>query len=172
LLAKRRGIGGIIPHQDDGWVLSGRDLVHLSPDASQRVLFADDDAYGFNDLGTTTSGDLLAGVLRFRPLVGDPPRNGQLLQIKADGTVEVLTEEIVWPNGIGATPDGGTVYISDYAQKVVLAVSLNDCSVHEFCRSPDGSANGLALDCEGGVWVALGEGGGVARFHPDGQLTR
>jgi sugar lactone lactonase YvrE len=151
LLAKRRGIGGIVPHQDGGWVLSGRDLLHLSPDASQRVLFADNAACGFNDLGTTPTGDLLAGVLRFRPLAGDPPRNGQLLQIKADGTVEVLTEEIVWPNGIGVTPDGRTLYVSDYAQKVVLAVSLDDRSVHEFCRSPDGSVDGLALDCEGGV---------------------
>ena len=26
------------------------------------------------------------------------------------------------------------------------------------------------MDCEGGVWVALGEGGGVARFYPDGAL--
>src|SRR5215472_9122138 len=39
-----------------------------------------------------------------------------------------------------------------------------------FAESPDGSADGLALDSEGGVWVALGEGGGVARFHPDGEL--
>ncbi|MGP0100330.1 MAG: SMP-30/gluconolactonase/LRE family protein [Solirubrobacteraceae bacterium] len=37
-------------------------------------------------------------------------------------------------------------------------------------RSPRGSADGLAVDCDGGVWVALGEGGGVARFLPDGGL--
>ena len=28
----------------------------------------------------------------------------------------------------------------------------------------------MAVDREGGVWVALGDGGGVARFHSDGQL--
>lgn len=170
LLAKRRGIGGIVPHRDGGWVISGRDLLHLAPDGSQRVLFASDDAYGFNDLGTTPDGEMLAGVLRYRPLAGEPPRNGQLLQLDPDGSVEVLTEEIVWPNGIGVTPDGRTIYISDYAQKVVLAVSTDDRNVHQFCRSPNGSVDGLALDCDGGVWVALGEGGGVARFHADGRL--
>ena len=40
----------------------------------------------------------------------------------------------------------------------------------ELARVPQGSADGLALDCEGGMWVALGEGGGVARFQPDGSL--
>jgi sugar lactone lactonase YvrE len=33
-----------------------------------------------------------------------------------------------------------------------------------------GSADGLAVDAEGGVWIALAEGGGVARFYPDGRL--
>jgi gluconolactonase len=39
-----------------------------------------------------------------------------------------------------------------------------------FCRSPRGSADGLAVDSEGGVWVALGEAGAVGRFHRDGRL--
>ena len=28
----------------------------------------------------------------------------------------------------------------------------------------------FALDCEGGIWFALGKGGGVARFHANGEL--
>jgi sugar lactone lactonase YvrE len=31
--------------------------------------------------------------------------------------------------------------------------------------------DGLAVDREGGVWVALGDAGGVARFCPDGERT-
>ena len=40
----------------------------------------------------------------------------------------------------------------------------------EFCASPRGSADGLAVDGDGAVWVALGEGGAIARFLADGQL--
>jgi sugar lactone lactonase YvrE len=29
----------------------------------------------------------------------------------------------------------------------------------------------LAVDEQGGVWVALGEGGGIARFDPSGALA-
>ena len=39
-----------------------------------------------------------------------------------------------------------------------------------FAASPRGSADGLAVDVEGCVWLALGEGGGVARLSPDGEL--
>jgi gluconolactonase len=170
LLAKRRGVGGMVEHEGGGWVLSGRDLLHLLPDGSQRVLYADGEACGFNDLGATPAGELLAGVLRYRPLAGDAPRKGQLLRLGRDGVPEILTEDLIWPNGIGVAPDGRTIYVSDYAEQLVLAVSADGRDVQEFCRSPRGSADGLALDCEGGVWVALGEGGGIARFDASGQL--
>jgi gluconolactonase len=170
ILPKRRGIGGIVPHSDGGWVLSGSTVLHLSPDGSQRTLLDDEDATGYNDLGSTPDGDLLAGVLRYRPLAGEPARNGALVRLARDGTVTELTGEIIWPNGIGISPDGGTVYVSDYAQQLVLAVPADGGEARVHCRSPSGSVDGLAVDGEGGVWVALGEGGGVARFHPGGEL--
>ena len=66
-----------------------------------------------------------------------------------------------------------TMYASDYAHAHVLAWDVNDdggcqaggCSP----RPPAGSCDGLAVDGEGGVLVALGEGG-IARFDPDGSL--
>jgi gluconolactonase len=169
LLSRRRGVGGLVQHEDGGWVLSGRDLMHLRPDGSQRALLVDEAACGFNDLGTTQDGELLAGVLRYRPLGGEAPRRGQVVQLGRDGVARVLTEEIIWPNGIGVARDGSTIFVSDYAERIVLAISP-DGHVQEFCRSPHGSADGLALDCDGGVWVALGEGGAIARFHADGRL--
>jgi sugar lactone lactonase YvrE len=170
ILPKRRGIGGIVAHADGGWVISGRSVVHLLPDGEQREVLSGEGVCGYNDLGATLDGELLAGVLRYRPLAGEDPSPGQLLAIDRHGAVEVLTEDVVWPNGIGVSPDGQTIYLSDYANGSVLAVARRGGDVREFCHSPRGSADGLALDCEGGVWVALGEGGGVARFLPDGEL--
>jgi len=171
ILARRRGVGGIVPHADGGWVLSGRTLLHIAPGGVQRELFADEDACGFNDLGSTPSGALLAGVLRYRPMAGEEPRPGRLLLLEPGGAQRVLSEEVTWPNGIGVAPDGNTVYISDYAGRRVLLTSLDGGPTSEFARMPTGSsADGLAVDAEGGVWVALGEGGGVARFTSEGSL--
>jgi gluconolactonase len=170
LLARRRGIGGIVAHASGGWVVSGRTLLHIGPDGEQRELLADPQAAGYNDLGSTPDGELLAGELRYRPLAGEDPRPGRLLALAPGGAVRVLSDAVVWPNGIGVAPDASAVYVSDYSRGVVLAVPPQGGAQEEFARSPRGSADGLAVDVEGGVWVALGEGAGVARFDRDGEL--
>jgi sugar lactone lactonase YvrE len=173
LLARRRGVGGIVPHADGGWVLSGRTVIHLGADGSQRELLSDPEAPGYNDLGSTPAGELLVGELRYRPMAGDEPRYGRLLLIARDAPPRVLTDQVLWPNGIGVAPDGRTVYISDYAHANVLAVPLSAEGAESaavFAEVPSGSADGLAVDVEGGVWVALGEAGAVARFTPAGAL--
>jgi sugar lactone lactonase YvrE len=170
ILPKRRGVGGIVPHSDGGWVISGRNVIHLLADGEQREILSGDEVCGYNDLGAAPDGALLAGVLRFRPFAGEDPRPGQLLRIDADGVIEILSEDIIWPNGIGFSPDGDTIYVSDYARAAVLALPARGGETSEFCASPRGSADGLAVDVAGGVWVALGEGGGIARFLADGEL--
>jgi gluconolactonase len=52
----------------------------------------------------------------------------------------------------------------------VLAVPAEGGEASVFCEVPRGSADGLAVDAEGGVWVALGDAGAVARFGADGTL--
>jgi gluconolactonase len=169
LLPKRRGIGGAVAHANGGWVLSGRTVLHLAADGEQSEILGEAGVCGYNDLGTTRDGELLAGALRYRALAGEDPRPGQLIVLESAGP-RVLTEEVTWPNGIGTSPDGATIYLSDYAHKLVLAIDRASGAAQEFARSPEGSADGLAVDVEGGVWIALAEGGGVARFHADGRL--
>ena len=78
---------------------------------------------------------------------------------------------MLWPNGIGLSPDGATIYVSDFAESVVLAYDRDGGGRRVFARSPRGSCDGLAVDSEGGVWTALGPGAGIARFAPDGALA-
>lgn len=171
LLGKRRGIGGALAHSEGGWVVSGRSVLLVDEAGEQRELLSSEGVCGYNDLGATPEGGLLAGALRYRPLAGEPPQPGALLELTPAGERRVLSEALQWPNGIACSRDGRVVYVSDYARGVVLAVPRGaDGEASEFARAPTGSVDGLALDCEGGLWVALGEGGAIARFHPDGSL--
>jgi sugar lactone lactonase YvrE len=165
VVEKRRGVGGLVPHADGGVVVSGRGVVHVR-DGGTRELLSLEGVEGFNDLFTDVDGRVLAGALRFHPFKGEQPVPGEVWRIDAPGAAEVVATGILWPNGIGHAPDGDVMYVSDYARACVLAVPGGDV----FAESPRGSADGLAVDAEGGVWVALGEGGGVARFRPDGGL--
>jgi sugar lactone lactonase YvrE len=165
VVEKRRGIGGLVPHAGGGVVVSGRSVAHVR-DGETRELLSLEGVEGFNDLFTDADGRVLAGALRFHPFKGEEPVPGEVWRIDAPGAAQVMATGILWPNGIGNAPDGDVMYVSDYARACVLAFPAGDV----FAESPRGSADGLAVDVEGGVWVALGEGGGVARFAPDGRL--
>jgi sugar lactone lactonase YvrE len=170
ILEKRRGIGGLALHAEGGVVATGRDLIHVSEDGSSRHLLSLEGVPGFNDVGVDPQGRVLAGALRWNPMAGGDPTPGEVYVVDGPDSASVLIEGVVWANGIGIAPDGSTVYVSDYQTGEVLAHS--DAETRVFARSPQGSADGLAVDETGGVWVALGQGGGVARFQPDGRPDR
>jgi gluconolactonase len=173
LLPDRRGIGGMALHANGDLLVSGRDVVAIDPAAADgrhtiRTVLADPGARGFNDMGAGPRGELLCGVLRYRPLRGEPPVPGAL-RVKRDADdVFDLDGSVLWPNGVAVGL--GWLYLSDFATGTVLRARWGrDGELQPWWSSPSGQADGLALDEQGAVLVALGSGGGVARVLPDGS---
>jgi D-xylonolactonase len=175
VVPKRRGVGGIVLHEDSGLVVTGRDVAHIR-DGDTRVLLDVDGVTGFNDLGTAFDGSVYVGALRFMPFKGEQPVPGEIWRIPPQGDAAPVAGGVLWANGIGFSPDGAIAYGSDYARSCVLAWDVADdgsfAASRVFVEVPAGSADGLAVDEEGGVWVATGEGGNVVHFAPDGTLER
>jgi xylono-1,5-lactonase len=175
VVPKRRGIGGMCLHADGGLVVSGRDVVHVK-DGESRTVFALEGVAGFNDLGTDADGRVYAGCLRFMPFAGEAPVPGEIWRIDGGGQAVEMFGGIEWANGIGFSPDFKTIYACDYASGEVVAHDLTDAGTatgrRVFAHSLSGEADGLAVDSEGAVWVALGSGGSLGRFLPDGALDR
>ena len=86
VVAKRRGIGGIVLHEDGGLIVTGRDVTHVR-DGDTRVLLDVDGVTGFNDLGTAPDGSIYVGSLRFMPFKGEQPVPGEIWRIPADGAM-------------------------------------------------------------------------------------
>jgi sugar lactone lactonase YvrE len=173
VVPKRRGVGGLLPHRDGGVVASGRTLIHAREgDGEVRQLLAIAGVTGFNDLYADAEGRVFAGALRFNPLQREDPVPGEVRRVDAAGADVIVGLGVTWPNGIGLSPDGGRLYVSDYSDGRVLTYDLASGSTapETFATAPSGSADGLAVDEDGGVWFALGEAAGVARFLPDGTL--
>jgi sugar lactone lactonase YvrE len=165
----RRGVGGLVLHADGRPVVAGRDLDH----GGRTVLSRPEGVTGFNDLSTTDDGGVLAGALRFRPMAGEPPVPGDLWLVPpaAAGTEpRLLADGILWPNGIGLSPAGDVLYVSDFAAGEVLAFDPDGGGRRVLARAPAGAPDGLAVDAQGGVWVALGPAGQVARLNAEGGL--
>jgi D-xylonolactonase len=175
IVPKRRGVGGIVLHEDGGLVVTGRDVAHIR-DGHTRVLLDIDGVTGFNDLGSAPDGSVYVGSLRFMPFKAEQPVPGEIWRIPPRGDAAPVAGGVLWANGIGFSPDGAIAYGSDYARRCVLAWDVaadgSLAAPRVFAQMAAGSADGLAVDTQGGVWVATGEAGNVLRFRADGSLDR
>lgn len=169
VVAKRRGVGGMAVHADGGLVITGRDVVHIR-DGESRTLYSNPEVPGLNDLTVDPGGHVIVGCLRFRPFAGEAPVAGEFILL--DG--KVVLSGVLWPNGCAFSPDGLTFYGCDYQLGHVLAVKRAREGGYGPPRivvvSPSGAADGMAVDEEGCLWVALGGRASVGRFTPDGGL--
>jgi xylono-1,5-lactonase len=175
VVPKRRGVGGIALHADGGVVCSGRDIVHVRG-GETRTLFGIPGLPGWNDLCTDAEGRIYAGALRFA--VFDPnaqPVPGECYRIDAAGQAEALYGGVLHGNGIGFSPDGRTLYHSDTRAGVIFVHDLDRSGAAGRRRTwemNDGQPDGLAVDVEGGVWVASAGGGRVDRYLTSGRVER
>lgn len=167
VVESRRGIGGLALHADGGLLLTGRDVSCAEGDGLRPILTVEG-ATGFNDVTVGADGSLYVGVLRHNPQRGEPAGPSEVLRIDPDGVVSTAAADIRWPNGLGFAPDGQTLYVCEFAESRVLAV--RDGETRVFATAPRGECDGLAVDTDGGVWVALGSASAIARFDPDGTL--
>lgn len=166
LLPRRRGIGGIVATGDGGLIVTGRDVTLVQASGATRTLHEDTTAAGFNDIGTCRDGSVVVGVLRYRPMAGDQPQLGELLQLAPH---QVLAGDFIWPNGIVECADG-SLLVSDFARGHVKRVATSGAS-ELFYTVAAGAPDGLALDAEGCLWIATGHGGSLLRVGPDGTLV-
>ncbi len=94
-----------------------------------------------------------------------------------DGTTAstVEAEGFTLPNGLGWSPDSRRMYLVDSMTHEVLVADfdLERGTVGTFepwARITSGLPDGLAVDVDGCVWVAVWGGSEVVRFSPDGDV--
>jgi gluconolactonase len=175
LVPKRRGVGGIALHADGGVVCSGRDIVHVHGGIT-RTLFSISGLPGWNDLCTDADGRVYAGALRFAVFDRDAePVPGECYRIDKQGEAQVVYGGVLHANGIALAPDGRTLYHSDTRAGVIFVHDLDragNAAKRRTWAMSDGQPDGMAVDVEGGVWVASAGGGRVDRYRPDGRVER
>jgi sugar lactone lactonase YvrE len=97
-----------------------------------------------------------------------------LYRLDPDGTVDVVLEGVTVSNGLEWSPDGSRAYYNDTATHRVDVFDYDRESGltgrRPFAEIPPARPDGLTVDSEGGVWVAISNGGEVCRFTPDGKL--
>jgi sugar lactone lactonase YvrE len=162
----RRG-GGAVMALERGFALESPDgdLDHLPELWSNTEL-------RFNEGGCDPDGRFYCGSMAW----DQRPGAGSLYRLDPDGSVEVVLGDLAISNGLEWSLDGSLAYyvdtptdrldVFDYHREAGLTGRRPFAEIPAGAGHPDG----LTVDSEGGVWVALYAGGAVHRYSAGGVL--
>ena len=104
---------------------------------------------------------------------------GSLYRVEGDGSWKKMDTGFTVPNGLGFSPDNTRLYFTDTFRRTIYAYDFDLASGAIAGRRPfvvlddaDGKPDGLTVDEDGCVWVALWDAWAVARFSPEGRETQ
>ena len=169
-------VGSLVLHADGGMLVAiGDEWRRPGAGAADRPSVGLDlPEMRFNDAGVDSLGRVWTATMR-RDENLDEPGTGALYLLAGE-RLEPVHRGLVCGNGIAWSPDGAAFYLVDSGPNVVLrwAFDLADGLVGEpevLLRPAHGLADGLAVDVDGGVWLALWGTGQVNRYAADGTPT-
>ncbi|CAN5426599.1 SMP-30/gluconolactonase/LRE family protein [soil metagenome] len=162
-LVRPRRDGGAVIATERGFTLESADgsltaLADVWGDAGIRM----------NEGGCTPDGALLVGTMAY----DHTPGAATVYRLAPDHTVTTVLTGSTISNGIAFSPDGTIMYYVDTLTRRIDRFDYSDGEL-TYRRAyveveGDGYPDGLCVDAEGGVWVALFGGSAVRRYTADG----
>jgi sugar lactone lactonase YvrE len=164
-----------------GWLPDGTLLIctlleakikEVGPGGVRVVHDLSDLAWSTNDMVVSLEGRVYVDLYQRT----DTGIAGEIGLVTLDGLVRVVATGLATPNGLGITPDGSTLLVSETQGSRLLAYriqpdgGLADQRVFAElgqARRPDG----LCLDAEGAVWVGCYDTGEFLRVLDGGEIT-
>jgi sugar lactone lactonase YvrE len=172
-------VGAAMLRGDDGLLLAVRDgfaTLELGTGKFEPLVAveADNRANRMNDAACDARGRCFAGTMA----LDGAPGAGTLYRLDPDLSVHALLSDLTISNGLGWSPGGGLMYhidtksggidMQDYDEETgAIANRRRLVDTDPAWGLPDG----LAMDAEGGIWVAFWGGSAVRRFGADGEVT-
>ncbi|CAI7976537.1 xylono-1,5-lactonase [Frankia sp. Hr75.2] len=173
-----RAAGGTVLALERGFALIGpagpEDFSGLTGGVRRYLgdLWDADAGVRMNDGGCDPDGRFYCGSMAYAETAGA----GSLYRLAPDGTVSIVLTGVTVSNGLAWSPDGARAYyvdsptsrvdVFDYDSERGLSNRRALVTVPADAGVPDG----LTVDADGYLWVALWGGGAVRRYSPAGRL--
>jgi sugar lactone lactonase YvrE len=163
LRPRRRG--GAVIGVERGFALEEPDgtITHLSELWTDRNV-------RMNEGGCDPDGRFYCGSMAYDKRSGA----GSLYRLDPDGSVRVVLESVTISNGLDWSPDGSLAYYNDTPTQRIDVFDYDYASGltgrRPFVDIAPERPDGLTVDSQGGVWVALSRGAAVRRYTPEGRL--
>ncbi|MFI0236246.1 SMP-30/gluconolactonase/LRE family protein [Streptomyces sp. NPDC016845] len=176
VMATEQHVGAAKPRAGGGLVVNLRDGVgSYSPEGAFTWLHREPVAgRRGNDAAVSPDGALWAGSMAY----DETPGAGNLIRVAPDGSsVATVLDDVTVSNGTGWSPDGALMYYVDTPTRRIDVFDVDGERVGErreltTIEEGAGFPDGLTVDAEGCIWVALWDGAALRRYTPSGALDR
>lgn len=164
-----RAAGGFVAALQDGfWIVGDGPARRIAPVPEARA------GLRFNDGKCDPAGRFWAGTMAYDQATGA----AALYRLDAGGRATRKLDGVTVSNGLAWSLDGRTMYYIDTPTQRIDAFSFQPQTGEISDRRPliaipaeAGAPDGMTIDAEGGLWVALWGGSAVHRYL-DGRLER
>lgn len=176
---RRTHVGGIAaalrPRQSGGAVIGvERGFALEGPDGTITTLpeLWSDPGVRMNEGGCDPEGRFYCGSMAY----DKRPGAAAIYRLDPDGTTTVVVRDVTISNGLEWTADGALAYYNDTHTRRVDVFDYDPVQGLSARRTfvdlgpEELRPDGLTVDAEGAVWVALSNGSAVRRYTPAGRL--
>jgi sugar lactone lactonase YvrE len=166
-------VGAVVPAASSGLLVAGRhDLYLVDPLGNQRRLVEvvpRNKQSRLNDGACDPAGRFLVGSLAQDGRTGD-----ECLYRWDSHGVTTLDDDLTLSNGLAWSADGTVLYSIDTDPGIVWQRSYDPATGATGVRTQvlhvtDGHPDGMCLDVEGNLWIAVWAAGEVRCYRPDGE---
>jgi len=174
-------IGTVVPAESGKMMVALENgFYQLDPETGAKKLIAnpEEDIPGnrFNDGKCDPAGRFWAGTMS----TTGKRQAGALYRLDADGSVHKMIDNVGTSNGIVWSPDYTKMYYIDTPTRKVMAWDYNNVTGEISNPKPAvevpeemGYPDGMTIDADGNVWIALWSGSAVGCWNPEtGELLR
>lgn len=169
-VVRRRTTGGFVIATGDGLITADDELSTFE----QIVRIIDDPSIRTNDGGCDPSGGFVIGTMSYDGQTGA----GSVYRLTPDHQVVELLCPVSISNGVQWSDDGTRVYYIDTPTRRVDAFDVNPQTgawsrrrTHIDLSESPGYPDGMAIDEDNGLWVAMWGGGAVNHYDATGSLV-
>jgi len=166
-------VGALAVATDGTWVVGGAESLIVAGESLHQLtqVLPHDSGRRLNDGTADPHGRYLVGTAS----LSDPHEGNSLWCWDPVGGIRLVRSSVLLSNGVGFSPSGQTIYHVDSKAYAVDHASYDPTTGtvgkwQRFTDVTDGQPDGLTIDSDGCLWVAIWGAGRVRRYSPHGEV--
>ncbi|MFG1605773.1 SMP-30/gluconolactonase/LRE family protein [Actinoplanes sp. NPDC049265] len=153
-------------------------LLAIAPDGEQTThadLAGVVAPHAWNDIAVDPRGHVFVNNIGYDFPAG-PPAPGLIAVITPGGAVRRVAGDLLFPNGMAVSPDGGTLVVAESHGERLTAFDItaegNLTDRRVWAELPGDAPDGLCFDPEGAIWYASVPGRHCRRVREGGEILQ